>query len=86
MIMNWCIEYSTASYVSNTAPLALFKEMLRKELLDEFGTRHVFLRIDLHYIENKDFGPISCHNCNPDYQLHGLLTVRRNVNFLCSES
>ena len=36
--------------VSNTAPLALFKEMLRKELLAKFGTRHVFLRIDLPWL------------------------------------
>ena len=89
--MHWFIEYSTASYVSNTAPLALLKESIRKELLAEFGksgfsSEKIYpglLRLD--YIENKDLGPISCHICNSDYQLRGLFTVTRNVKFLYSE-
>ena len=89
--MHWFIEYSTASYVSNTAPLALFKESIRKELLAEFGTSGFSSEkiypglLRLGYIENKDLGPISCHICNSDYQLRGLNTVTRNVKFLYSE-
>ena len=89
--MHWFIEYSTASYVSNTAPLALLKESIRKELLAEFGTsgfssEKIYLGLlRLDYIENKDLGPISCHICNSDYQLRGLFTVTRNVKFLYSE-
>ena len=65
MNMHWCIEFSSASYVSNTTSLALFIEMLRKELLAEFGTRNVFLRIDLPWLVETRLH--RKQRCRPDF-------------------